>query len=240
MRFLTKETCRLNENSYQFIDEFEYGKPKKRSPDVMISNFNNNISTAEVLVVEAKSARLLYDLKSNRQNEESIEISLKKVVEDPLAQARKAIKNIIDKKAHDEITEEKLYCIICVTMENIPFKAMKSEEFSNILTESKFKCVQIAICIEEFEMLMQLLSQKERNSIANEIVNYCIKSENTLVLSGILSFKNYLNRYTNYRSIALDNGILQKLMKEYGWVYPIDFLPQNRKTRVISSNESCY
>lgn len=88
----------------------------------MISFHNETDNINEVLVIEAKSAWLLYGMNKDGFNQNDIAKSLKKVIIDPISQAEKAIADIIQKGVCKEITDENFFCILCVTMENIPFQ----------------------------------------------------------------------------------------------------------------------
>lgn len=240
VNYLTVSTCNFRKDSYHHIPEFSYGKPIKLSPDAMISNYNRVNKTKEILVIEAKSSRVLFELKTADYSNDDIKKSLRKVVFGPLAQAKTSIIKIINAKAHDKITNENIYGIMCVSMENIPFKSFEHIFKMNLSENSDIKFVEIAVCIEEFEMLMQLLSQNGYESILKDVARYLFDQNNQTRYSELLSFKNYLNRHTDYKHIIKMPGTMQQLHSKYGYINIIDVIPKETNTKYLLEGESCY
>ncbi len=173
---------------YKIIPEFPFGKPQRMSPDLMISCPENN----SVTVIEIKSARVLDRVFSTERDDKAVDSSFEKTKARPLMQARTRIGEIVQRKAHPDLTDSKYYQFLAVTMndfplilENIVFTGPSGEDIS-----SSF----FSMNIEAYEVLLKIIS-----------CNYDITLDN--ILNGYnhykdrMSIKTYLSRVFTHNNL---------------------------------------
>lgn len=101
-------------------------------------------------------------------------------------QAMTAISEIVESKEHTDITEEKVYYFVSVTMTNLPFKLngdyIAISDYPNLKIGG-----YISINIEEFELFLKVLMVTNANPFGWYIEKYRQEPDS--------SFKNFLNRY---------------------------------------------
>lgn len=197
---------------YKALDEFEFGSPKKRSSDAYILFKDKKINKKIVLVVEVKSARILDRFKRLKDDNESLDRTIQKLTIDPLKQQIKATKEIIRSAEHPEITKDKIYYFMSVSMEDFP------QQLENINLDIKdedlidIKCAGLnSLNIETFELFCKAISGDLPWSFSYIIEHYRNNYSS-------LSFKNYLSRLMNrngYKNIAMDNMIMDSQKSLY-------------------------
>ncbi|MFB6367187.1 hypothetical protein ACFCP7_24690 [Paenibacillus elgii] len=165
-------------NPYIFIPEFSYGKKRSnRSPDVMLRLGDT------LLAVEAK----VYRLKMNSLfgNKESIDEDTQRIAVEPIIQLHKRLSEL-QALSHPMIKGVSKIYLMSVTFGDFPTLKPFEEKISQSIGTFKLPvkgCFHLDI--EEYEMLMELLS---RNSSA-PIFAYL---DNKQQLGPHMSFKNFL------------------------------------------------
>ena len=147
---LTQEAAK---EGYSYIEEFAYGKNNKKSSDAYIRKDNN------LLVVEAKGFSVLLDCMTKN---ESVEKNNNRMFASPIIQADTCLATVIEDKPEFTGIEEAY--IISVTMDNInAVPDYYNEIHKNVEAEKKCKKTKyyFNFNIEEYEMLMYLVEQKQ-------------------------------------------------------------------------------
>lgn len=200
---------------YKAISEFEFGNPKKLSSDSYLLFKDIKINKEIVLVVEVKSARILDKVKRLKEDNEAVDKTIKKLTKDPLIQQIKTTKDIIESNAHNEITKDKFYYFISVSMEDFPqlFENINLDINSEVLVN--IKCAGLnSFNIETFEWLCKLISGKLPWSFSYLIEVHRNKYSN-------LSFKTFLLRLLKaegFENKKMDEMLLdsQKIVTSWG------------------------
>ena len=189
---------------YEMLEEFEFGNPKKKSSDAYIVFKDKTINKKIVLVVEVKSARILDNFKRLGDDNASLDKTIQKLIINPLKQQIKVTREIIKSSEHLEITKDKFYYFMSVSMENFP------QQFENVNLDindedlTDIKCAGLnALNIETFELFCKAISSNSPRSLS-----YIIENHRNQYSS--LSFKTYLLRFIDrngYKNTAMDNMI---------------------------------
>lgn len=117
---------------------------------------------------------------------------------------------------------------------------IENNQFDLSVKLKNINAMHMAICIEEFEMLMQLISQPKCDSVARDIYNYLRNQANLSRYCDILSFKNYIKRNTTYTQIYESPGTMTSITEELGAVFQIDILPNSTNIFLTNNIESLY
>lgn len=184
VNYIVSETCKDLKYKFKIIPEFKYGlkKAKKDSSDLYIIDHNN------VCVIELKSARPLNSI-YQYNNDDELEKSIEKVIKKPIRQAIERTNEIVDSNACTELSLDKNYYFIAITLKNFPVHFTDYSEFRIIIENSKIKIKKINnLCIEEFELLCGAIGQGNHN------IFYFLE-EYSEKMSSYCSFKNYINSY---------------------------------------------
>lgn len=190
---------------YKMLEEFEFGNPQKKSSDAYIIFKDKKINKKIVLVVEVKSARILDKFKRLEDDNDSLDKTIQKLTINPLKQQIKATKEIINSSGHPEITNDKFYYFMSVSMENFPqqFETVNLDVNDEDLIG--IKCAGLnSLNIETFELFCKVISSNSPCSFS-----YIIEDHRNNYSS--LSFKTYLSRLMNrngYKNIAMENMII--------------------------------
>lgn len=145
---ISKLFCSLStKTKYNYIEEFSFGKPLHKSPDLFLKAKECDA----ILVVECKSARYLDSVVSMSGNLDAVKKTIKKLVVDPIQQSMKSVSKIIEKKAHPDISADKTYCFVCVTMNDIPV-LLEPVVFEKLGVGASSDCYSFNI--ETYELLL--------------------------------------------------------------------------------------
>lgn len=184
VNYIVNETCKNIKYKFKIISEFKYGlkKAKKDSSDLYIVDHNN------VCVIELKSARPLNSI-YHYNNENELEASIEKVIKKPIKQAIERTNEIVVSNENTELSSDKNYYFLAITLKNFPIHFTDYSEFRPIIENSKIKIKKINnLSIEEFELLCGAIGQENHN-IFYFLEEYAEK------MSSYCSFKNYINSY---------------------------------------------
>ncbi len=181
--YICNKTCAISQGYYEPITEFKFSS-NKLSPDYMILN-RDTIDT--VMVIESKSARILYDVNDYfNLNINKFKKSQIKTYYKPLNQSMQAINNIVETGENEYITEDKVYYFVSVTMSNLPFKL--TGEYIPISNYPNLKIGgYISINIEELELFFKVLVSPNAKPFGWYIEKYRDYPFN--------SFKNFLMQF---------------------------------------------
>lgn len=220
VEYISNKFCERSNGRYEFIKEFSYGKPEKNSPDIMILHKTNN--KTYVLVIEVKSARLLYDMIEYKDiSKETNEKSVNKVISKPILQSIHAMNDVVLKGVRENLNSSVDYIFATVTMNNFPYKFQYLEALHNRVKpykESLSILTYNAICIEEFELLLQVLEYNTHISFVDFFNDDNIKNGD--------SIKNLLRKFPTQKDkrsyeIFLES---QNRCKFHGYFDPISEL----------------
>ena len=152
-KYIQKLTQEASKGEYVYIEEFAYGKNKKKSSDAYVRKANS------LLVVEAKGFSVLLDCMTKNEN---VEKNNNRMFAKPIIQADACLATVIGDKPEFNGVED-VY-IISVTMDNINAVPDYYNEIHKSVEEKK-KCSKIKYYfnfnIEEYEMLMCLVEQQK-------------------------------------------------------------------------------
>ena len=179
-----------------------------------------------------KAARLSYLLNDYiNVSDENVDNYVSRVVIKPLVQAFDAIRNIIKKNASNELTGEAEYIFLVVAGDNFPYKGKVLLELSERAEEYKDEFVIKdfnAICIEELELLLQVLGVYPEMSFVDIFEIYAGTNKRD-------SLKNMLRLYERQRKQKDDDGdaisnlnkeCRKKAMDKYIIVSGLNILPE--------------
>lgn len=184
VNYIVSETCKNIKHKFKIIPEFKYGsrKAEKDSSDLYIIDHNN------VCVIELKSARPLNSI-YQYNNENELETSIEKVIKIPIKQAIKRMNEIVVANKNSELSLDKNYYFLAITLKNFPTHFTNYSEFIPIINNSKIKIKKINnLSIEEFELLCGAI-ERENHDIFHFLDEYSEK------MPSHYSFKNYINSY---------------------------------------------
>ena len=190
VEYICEDFCIKSKGKYSYIGEFKYGKPQKNSPDIIIVQTINK--KKYVFVIEVKSSRLSYLFNDyiNVQDEDINEFANRLIVK-PLSQAFAAMDDVINSNVSSELTQEAEYIFLAVTGENFPYKEnglceveKEKERYSEKFLIRHYN----AICIEELELLLQVISSNSKLSLVDIFTEYELNKSDSL--------KNMLRFYT--------------------------------------------
>lgn len=176
---LITKSCALN-TRYEFIPEFKYNKNQNKSPDAIIYNSDSNTA----LVIEVKSARVLYSLTVRDDNNKSFDLTVEKLLMKPWKQALKSISGVVGKSLNSRLNSKTNFYFLSVTMNDISMYPI------NILIDCNGTDVRerfFSMNIEAFELFIEILSKES---------DYCFSSilEGFLKVKDRMSIKTYLSR----------------------------------------------
>lgn len=196
--YICNETCLFSRGYYVPIREFKYNSGK-RSPDFMLLNRN---TTDTVMVIEAKSTKIFNSVNNYLDLDENcFERTREKTYYRPLNQAMKAITDIVENNYSTDITGEKVYYFVTVTMTNLPFKLTGENipigKYMNLKIGG-----YISINIEELELFLRVLICPKANPFGWYIEKYMGNHSHD-------SFKNFINKFDKS-----DSGPIFKLFDE--------------------------
>ncbi|MFN0222099.1 hypothetical protein [Paenibacillus sp. KR2-11] len=204
---LAKHSAKESRINYRFVPEFSYEGNSKRSPDALVRLGNS------MLAIEAKVFRLKMDsMVGGIDSSDIIEKDIERMAIKPIKQLHDRVKELIDRN-HDAFDGvDKLY-FISVTFGEFP--TLKSFELQiNEELQLHFKIpveYHFHLDIEEFEMLMELISRAN----AKPFFKY-LEAKNKLELTKYLPLKNYLLRgsFRPKRSTFIQNQ-LNDILEEF-------------------------
>lgn len=171
------------------LSEFSFGNPKRLSSDAYITFEDNKINKEIVIVFEAKSARILDEVRRLETDKDAINKSIKKITEDPLRQQINTTYEIIKSGEKPEINKNKIYYFISVSMDDFPVLFnnvnlnMNDEKYSDINYGGLY-----SISIEELEYLCKIISGNLPRSVSFILEEYRKTGYSN-------SFKNFLLKF---------------------------------------------
>lgn len=177
---LMEESIKTSGIKYQLIPEFEYGKNKKRSPDVLLRLGD------KLLAVEVKSYRLRLDsLIGNTR--EPIDADLEKMIFKPLKQLHDRLEEILQLNKPEFLGVQEIYTMV-VTLGYFPTVPLFETKIADDL-KAYFK-INIHsfyhLDVEEYEYLCYQISRKNGNSIFRTLDNKTQHHPN-------ICFRNFLS-----------------------------------------------
>lgn len=202
-----------NRFEYKFIPEFTYGKPEKRSSDCYIKFYEPSVRKNLVLVIEAKSARILDAVRQTNDDSESVAKSIIKLRVAPFEQQLKSLSDVLESRVCSELTEENIYYFVSVTSDNFPLVVgdwgveARSEMPPNIKFAGAF-----AMGIEEFENFVRTISSDKGAPFGYLLEGYRNKYQG-ISIKDFLSFvtkswgvtnKSFDDMIYNSQSLILD------------------------------------
>lgn len=199
---------------YTSIPEFKYGIPEKHSSDAYIcfKGIHNNENA--VLVFEVKSARILDDVKRLEGSRDSVEKSIRKLTVDPLDQQIKVTSEVVRLNCHPELTRDKVYYFISVSMDDFPLLVgdFDVKINSEALEGLKFGGLY-SLNIEELELFSKLTSYDLEWPCTYLLEKYRVDYSK-------LSFKTFLSRLEKkigFKNVPFEQQVLdsQKILSEY-------------------------
>ncbi len=182
VEYIFQQAIKNIKYNYKIIPKFNYGwkEGKKDSSDLIVI-FDNN-----VCVFELKSARPLNSIFSY-DNEKKLDESIDKVVKFPIKQCIKRTNEIVFSTVHNDLTEDKNYYFIALTLGNFPDHYADYSDIKATIKESKLKIKGLFnFSIEEFELLCGAIEQDRK-----KLVDYL---EEYKQLPAHFSFKNYISK----------------------------------------------
>lgn len=187
--YICQEFCTRSNKKYLYIPEFSFGKSQKLSPDMMIVETIDERSY--VLVIEVKASKLPFSFNDYiNVSDEEIDKYVERLVINPLKQSMEAIHSVIKQNVKHELSKDAEYIFLAVTAENFPEKErglrVISEEIQKYNNDYYIKDFNV-MCIEEFELLLKILSFDQKKSFVNIFENYQLNKTDTL--------KNMLRSY---------------------------------------------
>lgn len=199
---------------YTSIPEFKYGTPEKHSSDAYICFKGEHDGENAVLVFEVKSARILDDVKRLQGNRDSVEKSIRKLTINPLEQQVKVTSELVQLGCHPEITKDKVYYFISISMDDFPLLVgdFDSEINSEALEDLKFGGLY-SFNIEELELFCKLTSNDLEWPSTYLLEKYRVDHSN-------LSFKTFLSRLesaSGFKNALFEKKVLdsQETLVEY-------------------------
>lgn len=182
--WITNEMTHYSKLHYCTINEFTYGTPEKKSPDIMLLYENT------VLVIEVKSSRVLYEVNKDYANVSSINKSVKKLIFNPLVQSIKAMNDVVLNVYNKDLNNNKVYYFLTVSMENFPSSYIDAGEF--ITEVKKMNNLKVggfySFSIEEFEIFIEVLCENIYP------FGYFLEKYRTICKPQD-SFKNFINKF---------------------------------------------
>ncbi|HDT0623630.1 TPA: hypothetical protein QIB48_000032 [Morganella morganii subsp. morganii] len=194
---LIKLTCVKSKRfKYKYIPEYEYDLKSKKSSDAYIY-FRDEVKNIDVvIVIEAKAKRIREQAKIINPRKKDIQLSINKTIKEPLSQALGVTCDIIKKNIHKELTKEKLYYFISVSMNSY---TIVTDDFDLSLTPIHREKIKIGgiypVAIEGFECFMRILMSDYSNP-ANDILDDFNK------VSQDISFKTHMARIYNNKNVT--------------------------------------
>ncbi|MBT2282183.1 hypothetical protein J7E78_01275 [Paenibacillus polymyxa] len=193
---IVQKVPELSELKYSSIPEFYYGPTNNLSSDIYLTYEDT------VMVIEAKSFRVRYDLDKGFSKKESVKKSTDKLIFSPLLQAVEAMNLIVSNEVNQQLNDEKVYYYVTVTMDNIPYSNFDGSEFLN-----KFKQINqlktggfYSFSVEELELFLEVICS------TNAPFGYFLEKYRT-TSEPSMSFKNYINKFK-----GKTNGPVSQLM----------------------------
>lgn len=180
---------------YNFIPEFPYQghneRHKKLSSDAYLYFHDQAINEDIVLVFEIKSARILNKSRMIDEDHYYIDKSVSKLTTQPIEQQVRVTSEIVKSKTHKEITKNKIYYFISISMDDFPLNIGKNIQLSEIcikhLKDLRYGYFY-SFSIEELEILCKLISN-DLNCPVNFILQTYMKGYSDM------SFKTFLLRF---------------------------------------------
>lgn len=193
---IVQKVPELSKLKYSSIPEFYYGPTNNLSSDIYLTYKNT------VMVIEAKSFRVRYDIDKGFSKKESVKKSSEKLISAPLLQAIEAMNLIVSTKANDQLNDEKVYYYVTVTMDNIPYSNFDDSEFiNNVKQINQLKTGGFySFSVEELELFLEVLCS------TNDPFGYYLEKYRTKN-GASMSFKNYINKFKGNT-----NGPVNQLM----------------------------
>lgn len=200
---LCRDACALKgDGLYEYIPEFEYGKPIAKSPDAMILCPKNK----SLLAIEVKSARYLDTIVTNDNQIEALDESLHKLLFKPWKQVYGSINKIVREDHHPKITQSNLYSFASITMNEIPLSFI---DHRFIIGDEDVSHSFYSLGIHTFELLLLIMTQSHDYTIYDALLH---AYHERFKINERVSIKTALLRiYIRYN----ENGLLDSAVKEF-------------------------